>query len=229
LAALLQRLTCLKSARFHARAPGPVSGQLCRAPGRRTGHGAGFPSPFGRRHSLPGHPVPPGDSAPLAIGLPHRPAGGADPSGVSMFRTRERGQGPGALYTPGTAVPARPRMRPVTAACRLAAAGPCHPGATTRPGASLSRGISKGSLAFAPPGHSLACNPRTERAPLGFTPGLRTRPGRTQPRTPGRERASGTGPESRRRHQRPPSTQLTHRERPHVATHLKGVLPARRR
>jgi hypothetical protein len=48
-----------------------------------------------------------------------------------MFRTRETRPGPGALYTPGTAVPARPRMRPVTATCRLAAAGPCHPGATT--------------------------------------------------------------------------------------------------
>jgi len=71
-----------------------------------------------------------------------------------MFRTRETRPGPGALYTPGTAVPARPRMRPVTAACRLAAAGPCHPGSTTRPRVSLSRGISKGSLAFAPPDHS---------------------------------------------------------------------------
>ena len=47
-----------------------------------------------------------------------------------MFRTRETRPGPGALYTPGTAVPARPRVHPVTAACRLAAAGPCHPGAS---------------------------------------------------------------------------------------------------
>ena len=30
---------------------------------------------------------------------------GADPSGVSMFRTRETRLGPGALFTPGTAVP----------------------------------------------------------------------------------------------------------------------------
>ena len=122
------------SARFRARAPGPVSGQLCSAPGGRAGHdGAGFLLPFGRRPSLLGHPVPPGASAPLTIGLPRRD-GSADPSGVSMFRTRETRPGPGALYTPGTAVPARPRVRPVTAACRLATAGPCHPGATTRPG-----------------------------------------------------------------------------------------------
>src|SRR6266545_8382768 len=37
LAASLQQLTCLTSARFHARAPGPVSGQLCSTPGGRTG------------------------------------------------------------------------------------------------------------------------------------------------------------------------------------------------
>jgi len=36
LAAWLHQLTCLMSARFRARAPGPVSGQLCRAPGRET-------------------------------------------------------------------------------------------------------------------------------------------------------------------------------------------------
>ena len=35
-------------------------------------------------------------------------AGGANPSGVSMFRTRETRLGPGALSAPGTAVPSRP-------------------------------------------------------------------------------------------------------------------------
>jgi hypothetical protein len=55
---------------------------------------------------------------------------------------------------PGTAVPMRPRVNPAAAACRLATAGPCHPGNTTHPGMFSSRGISKGSLAFAPPGHS---------------------------------------------------------------------------
>jgi hypothetical protein len=58
--------------------------------------GAGFLLPFGCRHWLLGHPVPPGDSAPLTIGLPRPPAGGADPSGVSMFRTRETQLGPGS-------------------------------------------------------------------------------------------------------------------------------------
>ena len=134
------------------------------------------------------------------------PGSGADPSGVSMFRTRETRPGPGALCTPGTAVPARPRVNPVTAACRLATAGPCHPGATTHPGMFSSRGISKGSLPFTPPGHSPHLWHPDGTGALGLFPGLHTRLSRTQPRMPGRGRASGTGPGSRRRHQRPPST-----------------------
>jgi len=57
----------------------------------------------------------------------------------------------------------------LTAACRLATAGPCHPGTTTRPGESSSRGISEDSLAFALSSLPLACGPRTERGPLGFS------------------------------------------------------------
>jgi len=97
-------------------------------------------------------------------------------------------------------------MNPVTAACRLATAGPCHPGATTRPGMFSSRGISKGSLAFTPPGHSPRLWPPDGTGALGLYPGLHTQLSRTQPRMPGRGRASGTSPGSRRRHQRPPST-----------------------
>jgi hypothetical protein len=196
------------SARFRARAPGPVSGQLCSAPGGRAGRdGTGFLLPFGRRHLLLGHPVPPRASAPLTIGLPRR-KGSADPSGVSMFRTREMRPGPGALCTPGTAVPARPRMHPVTAACRLATAGPCHPGTTARPGMFFSRGISKGSLAFAPPGLPLACGPRTERGLLGFTPGFT--PGWAGP---SRACRGGDGPQAL--------------ARGNVAAIISGLLPRR--
>ena len=38
----------------------------------------------------------------------YRAAGGADPSGVSMFRTRETRLAQGALFTPGAAVSTRP-------------------------------------------------------------------------------------------------------------------------
>jgi hypothetical protein len=114
-----------------------------------------------------------------------------------MFRTRETRPGPGALCTPGTAVPARPRVNPVTAACRLATAGPCHPGTATRPGMFLSRGISKGSLAFTPPSLPLACNPWAEQGSLGFT--LSFAPGRAGP---SRARQGGDEPQALARSQR---------------------------
>jgi hypothetical protein len=61
------------SARLRARAPGPVSGQLCSAPGG----GPGITALVSRCLSAAGirflgHPVPPGASAPLTIGLPPR-------------------------------------------------------------------------------------------------------------------------------------------------------------
>src|SRR6266498_2330431 len=53
------------------RAPARIR-PVIRAPsGRRPGPAAlAFLPPFGRRHSLFGHPVPPGTSAPLTVGLP---------------------------------------------------------------------------------------------------------------------------------------------------------------
>ena len=76
-------------------------------PRRSTGQdGAGFLLPFGRRPSLlkascPAWGFRPSYDRPTALSC-------ADPSGVSMFRTRETRLGPGALFTPGTAVPSRP-------------------------------------------------------------------------------------------------------------------------
>ena len=208
------------SARFRARAPGPVSGQLCSAPTGEPGMTTLVScclSAAGIRFlgilSRPGLP-------PLLRSAYRTAAGGADPSGVSMFRTREIRPGPGALCTPGTAVPARPRMHPVTAACRLATAGPCHPGTTAHPGMFFSRGISKGSLAFAPPGLPLACNPRTERGPSGFTPGFT--PGWAGP---SRACRGGDGLRHWPGVTSPPSSAAsfldapTHNERHHVAMH----------
>jgi hypothetical protein len=98
-------------------------------PRRSTGQdGAGFLLPFGRRPSLPGASCPargfrPSYDRPTALTS-------ADPSGVSMFRTHETRLGPDALFTPGTAVPTRPRGSALAAACRLSTAGPCHPSVT---------------------------------------------------------------------------------------------------
>jgi len=101
------------SARFRARAPGPVSGQLSRRPRRRSRawrrwFPAAFrPPAFASWASCPAQGLRPSYDRPTAP-----PAGGADPGEVSMFRTRETQLGPGALSTPGTAVPATARCNP---------------------------------------------------------------------------------------------------------------------
>ena len=79
------------------------------------------------------HPVPPRGFRPSYDRPTAPPAGGADPSGVSMFRTRETRLAQGALCTPGAAVPTRPVVLPA-AACRISTASPCRPGLQPAPG-----------------------------------------------------------------------------------------------
>ena len=180
------------SARFRARAPGPVSGRLCRAPGGRAGNdGAGFPLPFGRRRSLPGHPVPPGASAPLAIGLPRRHRDGADPSGVSMFRTRETRPGPGALYTPGTAVPHGHVCIPRPPPAALQRPVPVTPVSRPVPGCLSHEASARVHWRSPLPAIPLACGSQTERDPSGFPPG--STPGRAGL---GRARRGGDRPQA---------------------------------
>ncbi len=169
------------SARFRARAPGPVSGQLCHAPGRRTGHdGAGFLLPFGRRHSLLGHPVPPGDSAPLTIGLPHRQLPAARtragfPCSARVRHGRDR-------------VPSVPRGRrclhghaciPWPPPAALQRPVPVTPVPQPIPGCFPHEASARVHWHSPLPAIPLTCNPRTEREPLGFTLGFT--PGRAGP------------------------------------------------
>jgi hypothetical protein len=210
------------SARFRARAPGPVSGQSCSAPGGRTGYdGAGFLLPFGCRHSLLGHPVPPRDSAPLTIGLPRQPA--RTRAGFPCSARARCGWG---------WAPSIPRGRrclhgqvpSLTAACRLAAAGPCHPGATTCPGESSSRGISEGSLASPCPAFPRLWPP-DGTGTLGLSPELHTPLSRTPRRMSGRGRASAL-PGVTSSASLTSSDALTHCERPHVAQVVESDLSA---
>jgi hypothetical protein len=105
----LQRLTCHTSACFRSQARGLVSGQLSGNDHlEERSSRPGFLLPFGGRHSLLGHPVPARE-----FSFPYGRLTGAlapDPDGFSMFRTREMRLGKDVLYTPGTAVSARPRM-----------------------------------------------------------------------------------------------------------------------
>jgi hypothetical protein len=77
------------------------------------------------------------NSAPLTVGLPHHlripaPEMGTH-SRVYTFRTHETRTGPGALYTPGTAV-STGRKASAAIACRLSAAVPAIPEKPPSPG-----------------------------------------------------------------------------------------------
>ena len=90
----------------------------------------GFLLPFGRRPSLLGASCPARGFRPSYDRPTAPPAGGADPSGVSMFRTRETRLAQGALCTPGAAVSTRPVFSrpPPAASQRPAPAAPdCNP------------------------------------------------------------------------------------------------------
>ena len=163
------------SARFRGRAPGPVSGRLCgTAAWRRRPSCPGFPSPFGRRRSLLGHPVPAGE-----LGLPHGRLTGRDsrpdPDGVTAFRTHELRPGwvpslpRGRRCSPG-------RSRAPTGACRFSAASPCTP--PRIPPAGLLHEASTRVHAIHPSGLPSPVAARMGRAALRAFPGLRTPPTR---------------------------------------------------
>jgi hypothetical protein len=98
------------SARFRARARGPLSGQLYGATGGGPVMLSRFPAAFRLPASASWASFPARELSPtydrltgtLQLDEP-------DPDGVSTFRTRETRTGPGALCTPGTAVFTRPR------------------------------------------------------------------------------------------------------------------------
>lgn len=129
--------------------------------------------PFGRRHLLLGHPVPPRSSAPLTIGLPGLP--GPDPDGVSTFRAPETRPGWAPPIPRGQAVFTRPTLGLGRRLPPLPAARPYHPGLPfRRPGLTITR-HQQGFTCVHPSGLPLArLFPRTERGPLGFFLELRT-------------------------------------------------------
>ena len=130
---------------------------------------------------------PSGTSAPLTVGLPPclRIPAPARRTLTGFPRSARMRPGPGRA-------PSLPRERrcplaielSVAAACRLSAAGPCHPGTATQPGMSVSRGISKGfrivALFRSFPAPVTAM---TGAAALGLSRELRTQPARNRPRT----------------------------------------------
>jgi hypothetical protein len=94
----------------------------------------------------------------------------------------------GALYTPGTVVSSRPAVRCPAGTRRFAAASPCIPlehSAWRDPNVTRHH---QGFTHVHPSGLPLACDPRTEREPLGVFSELRTPP------LPAAHVRAGTGP-----------------------------------
>jgi hypothetical protein len=176
----------------------------------------GFPLPFGRRHPLGGHPVPPRDSAPLTIGLPG-PRTTRTPTGFPRSAHTRHDRGGCPLDPETSGVPTTDSHYPV-AACRLfQRPGPITPVLIPSPRArnnEASPGIHSRSPVRSSPRPLL---PRTERGPFGFFPGLRTPTDQTRRRTPERGSISNTDRELRTRHNRPPTCEFTRHTRPRVA------------
>jgi hypothetical protein len=153
----------------------------------------------------------------------YRPASsGADPSGFSMFRTRETRLAQDALCTPGAAVPTRPAVLPA-AACRISTACPCRPGPQPAPGRIIDEASARVHCRSPHTSLPLTCDPGRNGV-LGLSPEPRTRPGRTRQRTSGRGQAR-TLPGLRPWHQPASFDALTHHVRPHVAAinhHVTG-------
>jgi hypothetical protein len=114
---------------------------------------------------------PLGDWASLAVGLP---GGARTPSGFHVSHARVA-TGEGALSTPGTTVLTRPiaSLRPPPAASQRQC--PYTPAEHPSSGAKLDE-ASLRVHCIHPSGLPLACGPRMERGPLGFSPELRTPP-----------------------------------------------------
>ena len=127
-----------------------------------------FLPPLGCRHSLLGHPVPPGNWAPLAVGLPAHPEVHRTLTGFPCSARMSNGWGWVSSVPRRRRCPHGQAMS-LTAACRIATACPCLPGITTRPGESQLRGISKASLLFTPcPAFPSPVIPRRSGNPWAF-------------------------------------------------------------
>jgi hypothetical protein len=123
--------------------------------------------------SLLGRPVPAGELAFLAVGLPGRTTG-SDSDGVSTFRMRKTRPGRVPSMPRGGGVHAAGQVPPA-AACRFPAASPAPRSDIPPPGLTLTR-RHQGFAHAHPSGLPLTCDPRTGRESLGLNPELRTPP-----------------------------------------------------
>ena len=161
-------------------------------PRRSTGQdGAGFLLPFGRRPSLLGHPVPPGDSAPLTIGLPRRQQAARTQAGFPCSARVRHGWGRVPSLPRGLRCLSRPVSLPDRRMPPSSGRSLFTPVQHSAPGCNCDEASSRVHWRSPLPAFPLPVIPGRYRDPRAF-PELRTQLSRTQPRTSGRERASGT-------------------------------------
>ena len=134
---------------------------------------------------------PPGDWAFLTVGLPDKP----DPDGVTTFHTHELRPG----WVPP--VPRGRRCSPDRNAffsrrLPLPNGQSLNPATASHPAGPLITRHQRRFTQFTPPVFPFACSPRMERAPLGFSPELRTPPAQYQQRTSGWGQAIEHEPEA---------------------------------
>jgi hypothetical protein len=211
------------SARFRARAPGPVSGRLCgTAAWRGRPSGPGSPLRFRRRCSLLGHPIPAG-----GLGLPHgRLTGPArrrvpDLDGVTAFRTHELRPGWVPPISRGRRCSSRPRdvLSQRLPLCRGQSLSPCS--CIPSAGVCFTR-HQRGFTQFTRPVFPGLWPPGWNGPPLGVSPGFAPR--RCRRRTPRMGQAVEHGPGTTRSHHGdPPVRKSTHCVRPRVAPSDAGV------
>jgi hypothetical protein len=123
---------------------------------------AGFPLPFGHRHSLLEHPFPPRSCAPLTIGLPGQDSRAflvLDPDGVSTFHTSDIRPDWVPSKPRDHAVLFRPMLGPRSSRAPSARGQVLPPRSTSHHRSSPSRGVIKGSLTSTRPVFSPAWCP----------------------------------------------------------------------
>ena len=159
----------------------PVSGQLSETAGWRGRPSCpGFPLPFGRRHSLLGHPMPAGELGPPYGRLTGRPRRVRTSTGLPRSARTSCDRGGCPLYPEDGGAP--PGRVVLSRRLPLPAASPCTPPQHPIGGAPLYEASTR-VQAIHPSGLPLACSPRMERAALGLSPELRTPPTRSRRRT----------------------------------------------
>ena len=185
---------------------------------RRRGRSSSrvFLSPFGHRHSLLGHPVPPGASAPLTVGLPRHHRQHGPERGFHVPHARDPAGIGRPLYPGGDGVDATEEWCPVAAAASQRPA-PVTPALHSVPGCVYHEASTR-IHSIRPSSLPLTCDPPDGAGgpwafPRSFTPPDTRCPSARQ----GRDRSS-----TLTRATSPASADLpdvtTHNVRPRVAT-----------